>query len=175
MYRRRFIAARAKYRCEWKCAGCGRRSREGGEVAAADRLAVNRFTDNMADEVNLSGEIAQEKARKKLFRLQEAVNGRRWLQGLRISGVCRRCGRRQFWASAVRHAWTVVMAAACLAALIVLNGLPAGGAAWLGYLAAAAAAALLTEGASLLLTRWRLGWLADQECAPWVEEFFPDM
>ena len=168
--RRRFLAARTRYRCEWKCVGCGRMNRERGSVAAADRVGINSFTDNLYDEVLFSGEMAQEKARKRFFRFQQQVNEGRWLQGLKASGVCRKCGARQFWAPAVRHTWAVVMAVACLALLLTLLGLPADGSAWLAYLAVMAATALLTEGVALLIVRWRLDRLADEDCAPWVEE-----
>lgn len=168
--RRRFLAAQTRYRCEWKCVSCGRMNRERGSVASADRVRLNQFTDNLYDEVQLSGEIAQEKARRRFFRFQQQVNEGGWLQGLRVSGVCRKCGARQFWAPAVRHTWALVMAMACLALLLTTLGLPADGNAWLAYLAAAVATALLTEGASLLVTRWRLGRRADEDCAPWVEE-----
>ena len=168
--RRRFLAARTRYLCEWKCVGCGRMNRERGAIAAADRVRINSFTDNLYDEVLLSGDMAQEKARKRFFRFQQQVNEGGWLQGLRVSGVCRKCGARQFWAPAVRHTWAVVAALACLALLLTVLGLPADGAAWLAYLAVTAATALLTEGVALLLVRWQLERLGDEDCAPWVEE-----
>lgn len=174
MLRRHFIAAKAKYRCEWKCTGCGRMNRERGEVAAADRVAVNQFTGSLYDEVGLSGELAQEKARRRLFALQRDVNDGYWLQGLRVSGVCRKCGRRQFWAPGLRHAWAVMAAAACFGIFAGVIGFPESGEAWLGYAAAAAASAFLTEAAALLLTRWQLNRQADPECAPFLEEIPPE-
>lgn len=174
MMRRRFLAARVRYRCQWKCTRCGRINRERGEVHAADRVAITPFTDNLYDEVCLSGELAQGKARKKLHRLQEAVNGRHALAGLRVSGICRRCARQQFWAPALRHTWAAVAAAACFAAILGLTGLPVDGLAWFACLGASALAALLAEAASLTVTRWRLGRLADPEYAPFVEELFPE-
>lgn len=168
--RGRYITARTRYRCWWKCTACGRMNRERGSIAAADRVRVNQFTDNLYDETQLSGELAQEKARRRFFRFQRQVNEGGWLQGLRVSGVCRKCGARQYWAPAVRHTWALVMAAACLALLLTVLGLPADGRLCLVYLASAAVAALLTEGASLLLASWRLGRRTDAECAPWLEE-----
>lgn len=174
MYRRRFLAAKARYRCTWRCVRCGRLNCERGEVHAADRVAVSQFTNNLYDEVSLSGEIAQEKARRKLHRLQEAVNGQHSLMGLQVSGICRKCSGRQFWSPALRHTWAVVMAAAGFAALVWTGGFPRSGTAWLACLAAAGIAALLTESAALGVTQQRLRRLADPECAPYVEELFPE-
>lgn len=174
MYRRRFLAAKARYRCEWKCSRCGRMNHERGEVSAADQIAVNHFTSSLYDEVNLSGEIAQEKACRKLYRLQQAVNGQHWLWGLQISGMCRKCGRQQSWAPMLRHTWAMMMAAAGSAAVVWRFGLPDSWISLLNCLAAAGTAALITEGIALSITRWRLRRLADLEYAPYMEELFPE-
>lgn len=170
MMRRRFLAARARYRCEWRCTGCGRMNRERGATRAADRVAVGQYTDNLPDEVSLSGQVASEMARRRLFRLQARVNDGHHLLGLGVSGVCRKCGLRQFWAPAVRHAWAVTAAISCMAVLLLCAGVPTQGELWLAYGAAALASALLTEGAALEITRRRLNRLDDPECAPWLEE-----
>lgn len=170
MIRRRFLAARARYRCEWKCTRCGRMNRERGATRAADRVAVGQYTDNLPDEVELSGQTASEMARRKLFRLQERVNADRRLQGLSISGVCRKCGARQFWAPASRHAWAAAAGIICMAVLLWCAGVPENADLWFAYGAAVLLSVLLAEGAVLEVIRWRLNRLADPECAPWVEE-----
>lgn len=170
MVRRRFLAAQARYRCEWKCAHCGRLNRERGATHAADRIAVGQYTDNLPDEVNLSGQAAAGMARRRLFRLQARVNDHRWLRGLGVSGVCRKCGLRQFWAPAMRHAWATVAAVICLSLLLLYAGVPGNGPMRLAFGAAMLLAALFTEAAALLAVRWRLKRLADSECAPTVEE-----
>lgn len=170
MIRRRFLAAQARYRCEWKCAHCGRLNRERGATRAADRVAVGQYTDNLPDEVNLSGQAAAGMARRRLFRLQARVNDHRWLRGLGVSGVCRKCGLRQFWAPAVRHAWATAAAIICLSLLLLYAGVPATGPRWFACCAAMLLAALLTEAAALTAACWRLNRLADPECAPTVEE-----
>lgn len=173
MHRRHFLAAKGRYCCEWTCTHCGRRSRERGEVRAADHIRINQFTDNLHDEVNLSGELAQEKARRRLFRLQEAVNDMHWLAGLRVAGLCRKCGRRQFWSPLLRHLLSSALALACFAGLMWLAGPPAAASQWFACLAASAAIALLTEGTALLLIRRRLERLPDPEAAPRIHELFP--
>ena len=170
MSRRAYLRARTRYLCEWKCAHCGRMNRERGEIASSDRVRVGTFTDNLPDEVQLSGEIAQDRSRKRFFLLQQRVNEECWLQGLRVSGVCRKCGMRQMWAPAVRQAWAAVMAVVCLALLTATLGMPESGDVWLAYLAAAAGTSVLTTWAGLRLVRWRLRRRTDTECTPWLEE-----
>lgn len=169
--RRFYLTVQTHYRCTWKCTACGSPNRERGRIAAVDRVMRSGFTDNLYDEVQLSGELAGEKARGRFFRLQQRVNARGWLRGLSVSGVCRKCGARQFWAPAARHAWAVIAALACLALLLTMGVAPADH--WLAYPAAMAASALLAEGLALLMVRWRLKRLKDPDCAPWIREAVP--
>lgn len=170
--RRCYLTVQTRYRCTWKCTACGSLNRERGRIAAVDRVMCSGFTDNLYDEMQLSGELAGEKARKRFFRLQRRVNARGWLWGLSVSGVCRKCGARQFWAPAARHAWAVIAALVCLALLLMTGAAPAAER-WLAYPAAMAASALLAEGLALLMVRWRLKRLKDPDCAPWIREAVP--
>lgn len=169
MIRGPFLAAKARYRCGWRCARCGAGNRERGEIRAFDRVTWNAFTDNLVDEVDLSGEIAGEKARKRLFRLQERVNVRCWLRGLQATGLCRKCGRRQMWAPVWRHSLAGTAVVATFAALCLLAGIPAEPRRWLLYALACAAVMLLAEAVGLLTVRRRLR-RAPEPCRPWVEE-----
>lgn len=171
--RRRILWADVLYRCGWACERCGRENRERSSVRAFDPLRLNQFADNWQDEVHFSGEVAQEKARKRLFRLQARVNMKNDLRGLRVTGVCRKCGRQQRWAPARRHALAAVMAALTFAALCLGAGVPAEGSLWAAYAAAAVSAALFAEAAALGVTRWRLR-RGPESCRPWVEEIFRD-
>ena len=149
-------------------------NRERGEIRAFDRVTRNAFTDNLADEVELSGEIAGEKARRRLFRLQERVNGRCWLRGLQATGLCRKCGRRQMWAPVWRHSLAGTAAVATFAALCMPAGIPAEPRRWLSYALASATAMLLAEAAGLMTVQWRLR-RAPESSRPWVEEINRDV
>lgn len=172
MSRRYVLKETARYRCGWACARCRRENRERGSVWAFAPLKVNSFTGCWQDEVELSCEGAQQKARKRLFRLQERVNMRCDTSGLGVSGVCRGCGRRQYWAPSGRHALAVMLAAASGVALCALRGIPQGRA-WLTLGLCAAVSALLTELGALVVIRWRLQ-CGPEEQRPWVEEVFPE-
>lgn len=174
MIRGPLLAAKARYRCGWRCARCGAVNRERGEIRAFDRVSRNAFADNLVDEVELSGELAGEKARRRLFRLQERVNDRCWLRGLQSTGLCRKCGRRQLWAPVWRHSLAGTAAVVTFAVLCMSAGIPAELRCWLSYVLASAAAMLLTEAAGLLITRWHLR-RAPESCRPWVEEICRDM
>jgi len=162
---RRSLGVQKRYGCQWRCAHCGRDNRERGVISAFDRIRVNQFTDNIGDEVQLSGEIAQEKAEKRFRRLQERVNARQWLWGLQTPGVCRKCGKRQRWSPLWRQGSAGGMAV--LSLLLVLCSGPAEKALPLG-IAAAAVAALATECLILIWTRWMLQ-RGNPAHAPWVE------
>ena len=171
MVRRRYLHAAQKYRCSYTCTRCGRENRESGFVRAADPIRPNGFTDNLGDEVHLSGEIAAEKAQKKFYALQARVNGRCWYSGLRISGRCRKCGKRQFWSPFLRHAATAMLAGCTLSGLILLHSWPATLDSVLLLIGVIVASALLTEGAALLVARL---WAKHQqeEHLPWLEAVY---
>lgn len=168
--RNQFLRVKAPYCCKWRCIHCGRANRERGAVSAFDRVRVNQFTDNFGDEVQLSGEIAREKAQKRLYRLQDDVNARQWLSGLHVPGVCRRCGRRQRWSPLWRHGIAGVMAVLSLLMTLCIGQastfLPLG-------IMLAALMALAAEHLLLRLTRWRLR-RGNPAHVPWVEAVYPE-
>lgn len=67
MVRGRYLHAVQKYRCSYTCPRCGKNNREAGLIRAADLVRPNSFTDNLGDEVYLSGEIASGRAQKKFY------------------------------------------------------------------------------------------------------------
>lgn len=168
MTRGRFLLAAQKYRCSYICTRCGKENRESGFVRAADPVRLNAFTDNLGDEYHLSGEIATDKARRKFYRLQTRVNSRCWYSGLRVSGRCRRCGKRQLWSPFLRHAAAAGIAACTLGGLIWLHGWPVDVSSALTLTGMTAASALLTEGSALLAARlWAK--YQPEDHLPWLE------
>lgn len=168
MIRRHFLHTAQKYHCSYTCTRCGKENRESGFVRAADPLFPNGFTDNLGDEVHLSGEIAAEKALKKFFTLQACVNVRCWYSGLHVSGRCRKCGKRQFWSPFLRHAAAAVLAGCAFGGILWLFGWPTNLDSALLLIGAPAASALLTEGVALLAARlWAKH--QQQEYLPWLE------
>lgn len=167
MVPRHFLHTAQKYRCSYTCTRCGTENRESGYVRAADPVWPNAFTDNLGDEVHLSGEIAAEKALKKFYVLQARVS-RCWYSGLHISGRCRKCGKRQFWSPVLRHAAAAVLAVGAFGGILWLHGWPASLDSALLLIGAPAASALLTEGVALLAARL---WAKHQqeEALPWLE------
>lgn len=168
MIRGRYLHAAQKYRCSYTCTRCGKETRESGFVRAADPVQLNGFTDNLGDEVYLSGEIATEKAQRKFYALQASVNGRCWYSGLRVSGRCTKCRKRQFWSPFLRHAAAASFAGCALGGLLWLYGWPVDLSGTLMLTGVTAATALLTEGAALLVARL---WAKHQqeEYLPWLE------
>ena len=168
MVRGRYLHAVQKYRCCYTCPRCGKNNRETGYTRAADPVRPNSFTDNLGDEVYLSGEIASERAQKKFYALQARVNGRCWYSGLHVSGQCRKCGKRQFWSPFLRHTAAAALACCTLAGIIWWFGWPANVSGMLRLTGITAVSALLTEGSSLLAARL---WARRQpeDHLPWLE------
>lgn len=171
MVRGRYLHAAQKYCCSYTCTRCEKANWESGFVRAADPVRPNSFTDNLGDEVFLSGEIATEKAQKKFYALQARVNGRCWYSGMRVSGRCRKCGKRQFWSPFLRHAAAAALAGCTLGGLLWLHGWPVDVSTTLMLISITAASALLTEGAALLFARL---WAKHQqeEYLPWLEAVY---
>lgn len=171
MIRARYLYAAQKYRSYYTCTRCGRENREFGFVRAVDPVRLNGFMDNLSDEVHLSGEIATEKAQKKFYALQARVNSRCWYSGLRVSGRCRKCGKRQFWSPFLRHAAAAILAGCTLGGLLWLHGWPTDISSALTLTGITFASALLTEGATLLFARL---WAKHQqeEHLPWLEAVY---
>lgn len=168
MIRRHFLHTAQKYHCSYTCTRCGKENRESGFVRAADPVFPNGFTDNLGDEVHLSGEIAAGKAHKKFYALQARVNGHRWYSGLRVSGRCRKCRKRQFWSPFLRHAAAAMLASCTLGGILWLHGWPTNLDSALLLTGITAASAILTEGAALLVVRlWAKH--QQQEYLPWLE------
>lgn len=168
MTRGRFLFAAQKYRCSYICTRCGKENRETGFVRAADPVRLNAFTDNLGDEYHLSGALATDKACRRFYRLQSQVNGHCWYSGLRVSGRCRRCGKRQLWSPFLRHTAAAVLACGTLGAIIWLCGWPADLERALMLTGIAAGGAILAEGVSLLAV-WLWAKHQDEDGLPWVE------
>ena len=168
MTRGRYLLAAQKYRCSYTCTSCGQANREYGFVRSADPVRMNSFTDNLGDEYHLSGEIATEKARRKFYRLQARVNGRYWYNGLRVSGKCKKCGRRQLWSPAFRHSAAALLSCLALAAQLWLHGVPESINEALLLTGVTAGSALLGE-ISILLAAHLWANRQNEDDLPWLE------
>lgn len=171
MLRGRYLFAAQKYRCCYTCTHCDSKNREYAFVRAVDPVRLNSFTDNLYDEMHLSGEIAESKAEKKFFHLQARANDNCWYAGLCVSGRCRKCGKRQIWSPYIRHTGALLMASACFLALIWLFGWPkdmSNGAVWV---AGIIGLVLLCEVIGLLIAYL---WARRQpdEYRPWLEAVY---
>ncbi len=156
VYGKRFIWAGQPYRCRYVCTACQRRSSERGSFFSPDRVALNNMAPSWQEKVELSGELAQARARRRFYRLQARVNNRQWTWGLRVSGVCRHCGHRQCWSPRLRHSAALLAAIACFVVLWAVNGMPADGNQWLIRIAAAIGTGALAQWLALLLMQQRL-------------------
>ncbi len=97
------IVAEQRYRCRYACTKCNQRNVERGRIRRVDRLLPSDMAPSWQEEVELSGELAQNRAARRFYRLQASVNDRQWYAGLRLPGKCRHCGCRQPWSSVHRH------------------------------------------------------------------------
>lgn len=168
MPRGHYLFAAQKYRCSYHCTRCGKENREYAFVRAADPVWFNGFTDNLYDEMHLSGEIATNKAQKRFYRFQARVNDACWYWGLRVSGRCRKCGKRQSWSPAIRHALALVLAMVCLAVFLWQMGEPVEAAYFLQGAAIALGVFLIGEGVGLIIVRlW--AHREPEQCLPWIE------
>ena len=168
MPRGRYLFAAQKYRCSYQCTRCKRDNREYAFVRAADPVRFNGFTDNLYDEMHLSGELAADKARKRFYSLQARVNDACWYWGLRVSGRCRTCGKRQSWSPAIRHALALALAMVCLTVFLWRMGQPVGEPYLLWGAATALGAFLMGEVLGLIVVRL---WARRQmeQYRPWIE------
>lgn len=173
MTRIRYVTAGQRYRCYYTCTACGKRNRETGIVRAKDSLARNSYVDNWTDEVHLSDDLALGKAQERFYHMQTNVNDRRWLEGLRVSGVCRKCGMRQSWSPTRRYSSAALTGMVCYALLLGYCGLPEDRSFLLFWLLIALLAAAMANHLLLIVTRWRL-YRQAEECAPWVEAVHPE-
>lgn len=168
MFHGRYLLGVQKFRCLFTCSRCGAENRETGFVRAGDLVRLNGFADNLGDEFHLSGEITTEKAQKRFHALQARVNGHCWYSGLRVSGRCSKCGKRQFWSPFLRHVAAAAISVCVLAGLICLYIRPVDLDGALMLTGITAVSALLTEGIALLAARL---WARRQpeEHLPWLE------